>query len=48
MAYPSNDVTCRLRLRIGVMRAINRHRPKEFNTSRKTTRWGKRKLKRDE
>jgi hypothetical protein len=34
--------------RIGMMQAINRHRVKEFNTSRKTTLWGKRKLKRDE
>jgi hypothetical protein len=33
--------------RIGVMQAINRYGVKEF-TSRKTTHWGKRKLKRDE
>ena len=33
--------------RIGMMQAINRHRVKEF-TSRKTTHWGKRKLKRDQ
>jgi hypothetical protein len=34
--------------RIGMMQAINRHRPKEFGTSRKTTHWGKRKLRRDQ
>jgi hypothetical protein len=34
--------------RIGMMRAINRHRPKEFDPPRKSTHWGKRKLKRDE
>jgi hypothetical protein len=34
--------------RIRMMQAINRHGVKEFNTSRKTTHWGKRKLKRDE
>ncbi len=33
---------------IGMLQAINRHRAKEFDTSRKTTHWGKRKLKRDE
>jgi len=27
---------------------INRHRPKEFDPPRKTTHWGKRKLKRGE
>jgi hypothetical protein len=32
---------------IGMMQAMNRHRVKEF-TSRKTTRWGKRKLKRNQ
>jgi hypothetical protein len=30
--------------RIGVMRALNRHRVREFNPDRKDTRWGKRKL----
>jgi hypothetical protein len=34
--------------RIGMMQAINRHRPKEFDPPRKTTHWGKRKLKRGE
>jgi hypothetical protein len=34
--------------RIGMMQAINRHRVNSFTTSRKTTPWGKRKLKRDE
>jgi hypothetical protein len=35
--------------RIGMMQAINRHRPKEFDLPpRKTTHWGKRKLRRDE
>jgi hypothetical protein len=34
--------------RIDMMQAINRHRVREFNTSRKTTHWGKRKLKSDE
>jgi hypothetical protein len=32
---------------MGMMQAINRHGVQEF-TSRKTTHWGKRKLKRDE
>jgi hypothetical protein len=31
--------------RIGVMRALNRGYVREFNTSRKDTHWGKRKLK---
>jgi hypothetical protein len=34
--------------RIGVMRALNRHAVREFNTSRKDTHWGKHKLKRDQ
>src|ERR1700692_1060597 len=34
--------------RIGFMRALNRHVERVFNSSRKETRWGKRKLKRDE
>jgi hypothetical protein len=34
--------------RIGVMRALNRNVVREFNPDRKDTRWGKRKLKRDE
>jgi hypothetical protein len=33
--------------RIGIMRALNRGYVREFNTSRKGTRWGQRKLKRD-
>jgi hypothetical protein len=33
--------------RIGVMRALNRHHVREFNTDRKPHHWGKRKLKRD-
>jgi len=33
---------------MGMMQAINRHRVKEFDTSRKPHHWGKRKLKRDE
>jgi hypothetical protein len=33
--------------RIGVVKAINRHRAKEFDTSRKPHHWGKRKLRRD-
>ena len=33
--------------RIGVMRALNRGYVREFNTSRKDSHWGKRKLKRD-
>jgi len=32
--------------RIGVMRALNRGYVREFDSSRKDTRWGKRKLKR--
>jgi hypothetical protein len=33
---------------MGMMQAINRHRVKESDTSRKPHHWGKRKLKRDE
>jgi hypothetical protein len=34
--------------RIGVLRALNRNVQREFDTSRKDTHWGRRKLKRDE
>jgi len=34
--------------RIGVMRALNRHVERVFDSARKDTHWGKRKLKRDE
>ena len=34
--------------RIGVMRALNRHVERAFDLSRKETRWGRRKLARDE
>ena len=34
--------------RIGVLRELHRHVVREFNTDRKQTHWGKRKLKRDE
>ena len=33
--------------RIGVLKALNRHRVREFNSNRKDMHWGKRKLKRD-
>jgi hypothetical protein len=33
--------------RIGVMRALNRHVERVFNTDRKDQQWGRRKLKRD-
>src|SRR5712664_589703 len=33
--------------RIGMLRAVNRHLVRKFNSSRKDTHWGKRKLKRD-
>jgi hypothetical protein len=33
--------------RIGTMQAINRHRVREFDTSRKPPHWGRRKLKSD-
>jgi hypothetical protein len=33
--------------RIGIMRALNRGHVREFNSSRKDTHWGKRKLIRD-
>jgi hypothetical protein len=33
--------------RIGVMRALNRGYVREFDSSRKDTHWGRRKLKRD-
>ena len=34
--------------RIGIMRALNRHTERVFNSDRKDKHWGKRKLKRDE
>jgi hypothetical protein len=34
--------------RIGIMRALNRGYVREFDSSRKDTHWGRRKLKRDE
>jgi hypothetical protein len=34
--------------RIGVMRALHRNVERVFNPDRKSTHWGKRKLKRDE
>ena len=34
--------------RIGMLKAINRHKPRQLTPSRKSHRWGKRKLKRDE
>jgi hypothetical protein len=34
--------------RIGIMRAMNRHHVREFNTDRKAHHWDKRKLKRDQ
>jgi hypothetical protein len=34
--------------RIGVIRALNRHVERVFDSSRKDTHWGKRKLKRDQ
>ncbi len=34
--------------RIGMMRALNRNVERAFESSRKDTHWGKRKLKRDE
>jgi hypothetical protein len=34
--------------RIGIMRAFNRGYVREFDSTRKDTHWGKRKLKRDE
>jgi hypothetical protein len=34
--------------RVGVLRALNRNVERVFNPDRKETRWGKRKLKRDE
>ena len=34
--------------RIGVMRALNRHVERVFNTDRKDKHWGKRKIRRDE
>jgi hypothetical protein len=33
--------------RIGILRALNRHVERTFNSSRKDTHWGKHKLKRD-
>jgi hypothetical protein len=34
--------------RIGIMRALNRVRSRQFNAARKDHHWGKRKLKRDQ
>jgi hypothetical protein len=34
--------------RMGMMQAINRHKPEEFDPKRKSPHWGKRKLKRDQ
>ena len=34
--------------RIGMLRALNRHVERVFNSDRKDTHWGKRKLKRDQ
>ncbi len=34
--------------RIGIMRALNRHTERVFNSDRKDKHWGKRKLKRNE
>ena len=34
--------------RIGVLRALNRHVARVFDPPRKDTKWGKRKLKRDQ
>ena len=34
--------------RIGIMRALNRHVERVFDTSRKDKHWGKRRLKRDQ
>jgi hypothetical protein len=34
--------------RIGVMKALNRHVERVFNSDRKETHWGKRKLKRNQ
>jgi hypothetical protein len=33
---------------MGMMQAINRHNPEEFEPKQKSQHWGKRKLKRDE
>jgi hypothetical protein len=37
-----------LHVRVGVMRALNRHVERVFNPDRKEHHWGKRKLKRDD
>jgi len=34
--------------RVGIMKALNRHHVREFNTSRKEHHWGHEKLKRDQ
>jgi hypothetical protein len=34
--------------RIGILRAINQHKPQVFDPSRKEPHWGKRKLKRED
>jgi hypothetical protein len=37
-----------MQARVGMLRALNRNVERVFNSSRKETHWGKRKLKRDE
>jgi hypothetical protein len=37
-----------MQARIGMLRALNRHVERVFNSDRKESHWGKRKLKRDE
>jgi hypothetical protein len=34
--------------RMGMMQAINRHKPEEFDPKRKSPHWGKRKVRRDQ
>jgi hypothetical protein len=43
-----SDIGPTMMASIGVTRALNRHRAREFNPDRKEHHWGKRKLKRDE
>jgi hypothetical protein len=42
------DYITTMMARIGVMKALNRHVERVFNSERKATHWGKRKLKRDQ
>jgi hypothetical protein len=45
---PQRTTSTARMMNIGLLRALNRNVQREFDTSRKDTHWGRRKLKRDE